>query len=37
VADSLGKAIFPELAYFTIFAPMIAVLAVKPQGLLGRE
>jgi branched-chain amino acid transport system permease protein len=37
VADSLGKAMFPELAYFTIFAPMIAVLAVKPQGLLGRE
>jgi branched-chain amino acid transport system permease protein len=37
VVDSLGKAMFPELSYFTIFAPMILVLAVKPQGLLGRE
>jgi branched-chain amino acid transport system permease protein len=37
VIDSLGKAMFPELSYFTIFAPMIAVLAVRPEGLLGRE
>lgn len=35
--DSLGKAAFPELSYFTIFVPMIAVLAVKPRGILGRE
>lgn len=37
VLDSLGKAIFPELSYFTIFAPMIIILALKPRGLLGRE
>jgi branched-chain amino acid transport system permease protein len=37
VVDALGKAMFPELSYFTIFAPMIAVLAVRPEGLLGRE
>jgi branched-chain amino acid transport system permease protein len=35
--DSIGKTAFPELSYFTIFAPMIAVLAIKPRGLLGRN
>ena len=37
IIDSLGKALFPELSYFTLFAPMIIVLAIKPTGLLGRE
>jgi branched-chain amino acid transport system permease protein len=36
VVDSLGKALFPELSYFTIFVPMIIILAIKPGGLLGR-
>jgi branched-chain amino acid transport system permease protein len=36
VVDSLGRALFPELSYFSLFAPMAVVLAVKPTGLLGR-
>jgi branched-chain amino acid transport system permease protein len=36
VVDSLGKALFPELSYFTIFVPMIIILAIRPRGLLGR-
>ena len=36
VVDSLGRALFPELSYFSLFAPMAIVLAVKPTGLLGR-
>ena len=34
--DNFGKALFPELSYFTLFAPMAAILAVKPTGLFGR-
>jgi branched-chain amino acid transport system permease protein len=34
--DALGKAMFPELSYFTLFVPMILVLAIKPTGLFGR-
>ncbi|MFQ6111105.1 MAG: branched-chain amino acid ABC transporter permease [Nitrospinota bacterium] len=34
--DSFGKALFPELSYFTLFAPMAIVLALKPSGLFGR-
>lgn len=34
--DTFGKALFPELSYFTLFAPMAIVLAVKPTGLFGR-
>ena len=33
--DTFGKARFPELAMFTIFAPMALVLAVRPTGLFG--
>ena len=33
--DNFGKALFPEFAYFTIFAPMAAILAVRPAGLFG--
>jgi branched-chain amino acid transport system permease protein len=33
--DNFGKALFPELAYFTIFAPMALILAVRPTGLFG--
>jgi branched-chain amino acid transport system permease protein len=34
--DNFGKALFPELSYFTLFAPMAAILAVRPTGLFGR-
>jgi len=33
--DSLGRSIAPEFGMFTIFAPMAAVLVLRPQGLLG--
>lgn len=35
--DSFGKALVPELAFFTLFAPMAIVLVLRPEGLLGRE
>ena len=35
--DNFGKALFPELSYFTLFAPMALILALKPTGLFGRE
>jgi branched-chain amino acid transport system permease protein len=35
--DNFGKVFFPELALFTIFAPMALILAVRPAGLFGRE
>jgi branched-chain amino acid transport system permease protein len=34
--DNFGKALFPELSYFTLFAPMALILAVRPTGLFGR-
>ena len=34
--DNFGKALFPELSYFTLFAPMAVILAVRPTGLYGR-
>jgi branched-chain amino acid transport system permease protein len=34
--DNFGKALFPELSYFTLFAPMAVILAVRPTGLFGR-
>jgi branched-chain amino acid transport system permease protein len=33
---TFGTALFPELAYIILFLPMILVLALRPQGLLGR-
>lgn len=33
--DTFGKALFPEFALFTIFAPMAIILAVRPTGLFG--
>lgn len=35
--DSFGKALYPEISYFTIFGPMAIVLALRPQGLFGRK
>ena len=37
LADNFGKALFPELSYFTLYAPMVVILAIKPTGLFGRE
>jgi branched-chain amino acid transport system permease protein len=34
--DNFGKALVPELSYFTLFAPMVLMLALKPTGLYGR-
>jgi branched-chain amino acid transport system permease protein len=36
VIDSVGKSIFPDLAYFTLFTPLILVLAIRPTGLFGK-
>src|SRR6202451_505704 len=36
-ADNFGKALFPEVSYFTLYAPMALILAVRPTGLFGRE
>jgi branched-chain amino acid transport system permease protein len=35
--DAFARALIPELAFFTLFAPMVIVLVVRPQGLLGRR
>jgi branched-chain amino acid transport system permease protein len=34
--DTFGRALVPELAMFTIFAPMAIILALRPRGLCGR-
>ena len=37
VIDVFGKAIFPQLAMFTMYLTMIVVIIVRPSGLLGRK
>lgn len=37
LVDNFGKALIPELSYFTLFAPMALVVAIKPTGLFGKE
>lgn len=34
--DAFSKAYFPQLSYFTIFAPVVIVLLLRPQGLFGK-
>ncbi|MCZ6629476.1 MAG: branched-chain amino acid ABC transporter permease [SAR324 cluster bacterium] len=34
--DNFGRGLFPEFSYFTLYAPMVVILAVKPTGLFGR-
>ena len=34
---NFGQAMFPELAYFVLFLPMVIILALRPQGLFGRH
>lgn len=36
LVDGFGRLFFPQLALFLIFALMALVLALRPQGLLGR-
>jgi branched-chain amino acid transport system permease protein len=36
LVDTYGTAYFPAVAYSILFIPVIVVLLVKPQGLLGR-
>ena len=35
--DNYAKAYFSDVAYFSLFAPMVLILLMRPQGLLGRE
>jgi branched-chain amino acid transport system permease protein len=35
--DNYAKAYFPDVAYFSLFAPMVLILILRPQGLLGRN
>ena len=37
LADAFGRALLPDLSYFTLFAPMALILVVRPRGLLGRD
>ena len=34
--DALVKSSLPELSYFTLFAPVIVILLIRPVGLFGR-
>jgi branched-chain amino acid transport system permease protein len=36
IIDAFGRALVPELSFFTLFAPMALVLMIRPTGLLGR-
>jgi branched-chain amino acid transport system permease protein len=36
LVDNFGKALFPELSLFTLFAPMAIILAIRPTGLFGK-
>lgn len=35
--DNFGRALFADLSYFTLFVPMIVILAFRPRGLLPRS
>jgi branched-chain amino acid transport system permease protein len=35
-SDTIGKALLPEFAMFTIFVPMVAMLVIRPEGFFGR-
>jgi branched-chain amino acid transport system permease protein len=37
LVNAFGKALFPELAYFTIFVPVALIMALRPRGLFGRK
>lgn len=35
-SDTIGKALFPEVAMFTVFVPMVLMLVIRPEGIFGR-
>lgn len=35
--DTVGKALLPQIAMFTVFVPMAIMLAIRPSGLFGRN
>ncbi|HTV90316.1 MAG TPA: branched-chain amino acid ABC transporter permease [Stellaceae bacterium] len=35
--DNFGKVLFPQASYFTLYAPLVLLLAARPTGLFGRE
>ena len=35
LVDNFGKIFFPQMALFTIYLPMVIILALKPSGLFG--
>jgi branched-chain amino acid transport system permease protein len=37
LADTYGTAYFPAVSYSVLFIPLVVVLLVRPQGLLGRR
>lgn len=37
LVNTFGKALLPQLSYFTIFAPVAIIMALRPQGLFGRR
>ena len=37
VIYNYGQALWPELAYFVLFLPMVLILLLRPQGLFGRQ
>lgn len=37
LVDAVGKALYPDISYFTLFGPMAIMLAFRPRGLFGRE
>lgn len=36
LVDAFGRALFPEISYFTLFSPVILILLLRPMGLFGR-
>ncbi len=37
LTDNMGRALVPQLAYYTLFAPMALLLVFRPSGLFGRR
>ncbi|MFN2291608.1 MAG: branched-chain amino acid ABC transporter permease [Anaerolineae bacterium] len=37
LVDAFGKALVPDFAYFTLFGPMVIMLAIRPWGIFGRK
>jgi branched-chain amino acid transport system permease protein len=37
LVDTYGTAYFPAVSYSVLFIPLVVVLLIRPQGLLGRQ